>query len=123
MNAALIGLLGVVAGALLGGVVNQEVERRRRRARAGVAGRLIALELGVAARRIRSAQQSGQWWTGSLPSAEWDKHREDLALDMDPAVLDRLYDGYVIIDRRNADKAFTESGSLSSGRHGEPDHA
>jgi ABC-type lipoprotein release transport system permease subunit len=41
MTPALIGLLGVIAGGLLGGLVSYRVERRQRRDEASVAARMI----------------------------------------------------------------------------------
>ena len=49
MNAALIGLLGVVAGGLLGGLATYWVERRNRHDDALEAAGLIVLELQAAA--------------------------------------------------------------------------
>jgi hypothetical protein len=48
MNAALIGLLGLVVGALLTGVTTLWVEGNKRRKSAAVAAYLIAGELGRA---------------------------------------------------------------------------
>jgi hypothetical protein len=50
---ALIGLLGVVVGGLLGGGVTYYVERRKRQEQAYAVARLIAVELKTAARRLR----------------------------------------------------------------------
>lgn len=55
MNTAVIGLIGVIVGAVLAGAVNLALDRRRRLARARVAGRLIGVELGVAEAKVTSA--------------------------------------------------------------------
>lgn len=81
MAAALIGLIGIVAGALLGGLLTFGVETSKRRRSAYAAGTLIATELGVVINRLASAiPESGdtQRWEGSLPTTAWETHAVDI---------------------------------------------
>jgi hypothetical protein len=82
MPEALIGLIGVIAGALLGGVVNADLERRKRRAAAVAAGWLIVSELEVSVRRITSALEESQLWKGDLPNEAWKANASDLSFDL-----------------------------------------
>lgn len=101
MSGALIGLIGVVAGALLGGAVSLYVQRNQERRLAAAAGRLIAGELGVVERRLRSSLVSQHWWDGELPNDAWQAHLKDLALNVSPAELEKVDAAYAIIDRWN----------------------
>jgi hypothetical protein len=60
MNAAAIGLIGVIVGGLLAGFVSLILDRRTRLAKARVAGRLIAAELGVAETKVTSALKAAE---------------------------------------------------------------
>jgi hypothetical protein len=60
MNAAAIGLIGVIVGGLLAGAVNLVLDHRRRLAKANVAGRLIGVELAMARQKIISAIEPGK---------------------------------------------------------------
>lgn len=104
MTAALIGLIGVIAGALLGGLVNAWVERRRQRTAAWVAARLIAAELDVVERRVSSAIQNKNWWPGELPTNAWKAQLANLASG--PASLTKLvaaYEKIELLERRPQD--------------------
>src|SRR5437660_11484501 len=81
MNAAAVGLIGVIGGALLTGVVNLVLERRTRRSRAKVAAGLIAVELDVALAKMDAALAEDEWWLGDLRVDEWRTHQSDLASD------------------------------------------
>jgi len=88
MTGALIGLVGVVAGALLGGLLTFGVEASKRRKTAYAAGSLIATELTVVIDTMKSAiPESGapQRWTGDLPTRAWDVRAADLVLNGIPA--------------------------------------
>jgi hypothetical protein len=78
MTSALVGLLGVIAGGLLGGAVSYRVERRKRRDDATVAGRLIVLELEAAAVRLRKSGEAGKPWPGKLQDKRWQDHAGEL---------------------------------------------
>lgn len=101
---ALIGLIGVVAGALLGGLVRVLVDRQRQQLRARVAARLIAAELGVVVRKLQSAVKTGGWWAGELPTQAWRGHLGDLAVVVSNADLNSVQAAYESIDTWNADK-------------------
>src|SRR5579862_6984576 len=68
MSAAVFGLIGVVVGALLGGVVNLVVERSRRRSVALASGQVLDYEIKNAIDQIQSAVATKTWWLGDLPS-------------------------------------------------------
>jgi hypothetical protein len=97
MTAALIGLIGVVAGALLAGLANYEVERRKRLDAARAAGLLIADELQVAVRRLKSAT-ADEWWAGELPTEAWKTNLKDLVHVLPDSVREDLRDAYNIIE-------------------------
>lgn len=65
MNAAAIGLIGVVVGALLAGTINLALDRRSRLAKAKIAGRLIGVELDTAAEKIASAIKASKSSSGT----------------------------------------------------------
>jgi hypothetical protein len=88
MSAALIGLIGVVAGALLGGVVNSRLELHKRRTAALASGRLIANELASIESRMRAARNTNEWWEGKLPDEMWVKHAKALAVDIRSSLVD-----------------------------------
>lgn len=60
MNAAAIGLIGVIVGALLAGATSLILDRGRRHAKARMAGQLIVVELGTAGEKLRSAIKAGE---------------------------------------------------------------
>jgi hypothetical protein len=75
MTAALIGLIGIIAGALLGGLLTFGVEASKRRKTAYAAGSLIATELIIVIERMISAiPERGDpvRWEGDLPTTAWD---------------------------------------------------
>jgi hypothetical protein len=82
VTAALIGLIGVIAGGLLGGAVNAVQERQRRRSAAETAGWLIAAELKLAVQRIESALKKEVWWRGDLATDAWRTRAVDVAADL-----------------------------------------
>jgi hypothetical protein len=110
MNAALIGLLGLVVGALLTGVTTLWVEGNKRRKSAAVAAYLIAGELGRAQGRVDSALKADpkQWWLGDLPTSAWQERLMELGFKASPDLLQNLSDAYVIIDRLNVDRGLGE---------------
>jgi hypothetical protein len=115
MTAALVGLIGVIAGALLGGVVNYVIERRKRWAAADAAGRLIAGELAATELRLQASSERKHWWAGDLPTEAWRTHAKDLGAEL-PGVLQDLSTVYVnVIDSWNAERAAADAGSRAPG--------
>jgi hypothetical protein len=81
-TAAVIGLVGIIAGALLAGLLTIEVERRKRQKLAWIAGRMISSELKVVRTRVKSSvpeDSLATWWSGMLPTDSWKAHAGDLA--------------------------------------------
>jgi hypothetical protein len=60
MDAAAIGLIGVIVGAVLAGAIRLVLDRRKRLARVRVAGRLIGAELQVAEKKVTSAVEAAK---------------------------------------------------------------
>jgi hypothetical protein len=112
MTVALIGLIGVVAGALLGGVISYRYDRKKQRTLARLGGRLLAKELTVARERMLSAADSSKWWEGKLPTIAWQGRLGDLALGLDLSnnQLQGIYDAYVDVDLWNARQGSEEFG-------------
>jgi hypothetical protein len=79
MAIAVIGLVGVIAGALLGGLVSIYVDHLKEGRQALVAGRLISAELGTIKERMLGSAHSGRWWASDLPTEAWQTQRESLA--------------------------------------------
>lgn len=100
MTVALIGLIGIAVGAVLGGLIQLWVEARKRHRAAHTAGLLIGAELDVITGRLESAKPNGgRWWSGNLPSEAWKAHRSELAADVDPQLLAKLSKIYTNVDR------------------------
>jgi hypothetical protein len=81
MAAALIGLIGLIAGALLGGLLTFSVEMSKRRRTAHAAGSLVASELtAVIDRLLNAASAPGgpKRWKGKLPTRAWETCAADL---------------------------------------------
>jgi hypothetical protein len=124
VNAAAIGLIGVIFGALLAGATNLVLDRSRRLAKARVAGRLIAVELSIAEQKLTAAieaeneppQITGEqaaleppgpgepvvtadatgWWMGDLPMDAWKEHQSKLATDVSPGALEMVARAYAL---------------------------
>jgi hypothetical protein len=97
---ALIGLVGVIAGALLGGLVTYRVERRKLRDRAGGAALLIAGELADIVSRMKGVLEDGDTpWTGALPDRHWRAQIGNLAGFLKPATLEALIGVHGLLGR------------------------
>jgi hypothetical protein len=88
MTIALIGLIGVIAGALVAGLFTYQVERRRRIDTAQGAGHLILGELQVVSAKLERV--TGQ--PDELPTEMWNARAGEVALDrrIDPNLLTSL---------------------------------
>jgi hypothetical protein len=101
MTAAIIGLLGVVVGALLSGVASDLLERRKRRATALAAARAIATELRVAHAKFESATKpvrSPSWWVGIPVTTAWQGQLSLLAAKAPNKVVDETARAYAQIE-------------------------
>lgn len=82
MAIAIVGLIGVIAGALLGGLLSFSVEASKRRNAAYMAGSLIATELAAVIDIMLSAfPETGppEWWeVHLLPTTFWSTHAAEL---------------------------------------------
>jgi hypothetical protein len=105
MTAAVVGVVSVIAGALLGGVLNYQLARSRQRALARAARRRIAAELKLVADRLKSAADTGKWWSGALPSDTWKATVNDLAVEVKRDLIDELTDAYALVELWNSDCA------------------
>ncbi|MEN3285194.1 MAG: hypothetical protein V7607_6334 [Solirubrobacteraceae bacterium] len=81
MSDAVIGLVGVVVGAVVTGGVTAVGSWRARRRAARAALRLIHGDLMVALLLMERATNSDRWWAlpAELPTARWERHRDALA--------------------------------------------
>jgi hypothetical protein len=85
MGTAVIGLLGVIVGVLLGGGVQLLVSWRERRAQSKRAARLLFGDCQLCLEAVEWLKRGDrQWYPASLPALDgWRKHREALAGAMD----------------------------------------
>jgi hypothetical protein len=105
MTVAMLGLVGVVIGALLGGIASAAVERNKQRAAAAGLAAMMSQELQENAERIEDTLRSHTWWKDELRNDAWTGDRRDLF-----AVLGRrpeefgshLRDAYVLVDESNS---------------------
>jgi hypothetical protein len=124
MVAAVIGLLGVLAGAVLAGVVSFRVERRKQVLAAFRAGRLIAAELSTNRRLLQNAPKQKQWWTAELSNSAWTGHRSELATDVGEELLEKVTLAYGLIDTlTHMREAAQAPGAEVSGRSSSADDA
>jgi hypothetical protein len=116
MSQALIGLIGVIAGALLGGLVSLWVDRSKRRRAAVAAGLLVANELGDARGKVEIARTESErlakerkaptWWLGELPTRIWMLRATDLALgNLNQSILTKIGLQYTNIVSLNAQRS------------------
>jgi hypothetical protein len=105
MTPALVGLLGVVAGALLGGIVTIEVDRGRRRRLAIAAAHRVRIELEKAERTFNAARRTGLWWLGDVSEDAWRAHSDNLVAALRPDVLKAVQNAYVLIETWSAEWA------------------
>jgi hypothetical protein len=82
MIPALIGLIGVIAGALLGGIVNFVVDRQKQRRVARASGVLVDVELKAALVMVEAAAKERSWWPGELATDAWEQHSIDFAIGL-----------------------------------------
>jgi hypothetical protein len=101
MTAAIIGLVGVLIGAVLGGITSDLLERRKQRASALAAARAIATELRVAYAKLESATlpvQSPGWWVGTPVTTAWQSQLSLIAAKAPGEVIDEAAKAYAQID-------------------------
>lgn len=112
MTIALIGLIGVLAGALVAGLFTYQVERRRRIDTAQAAGHLILGELQVVSAKMQGV--TGQ--PDELPTQIWNARAAELALDrrIDPNLLTSLVRAYGVVDIYNRQRAKAEASQSSA---------
>jgi hypothetical protein len=96
MSVALIGLVGVIAGALIGGWTNSWIEERKRLHDARGAKRLIAAEFEDAAICAETAIEEGRWPEG-LSDKEWQEGRGALLAAMDKAAVNKLTTAHGVV--------------------------
>lgn len=101
MSAALIGVFGVVAGALIGSAISIFVQRRQQVLTAARSGRLVAVELDRVVSLMEPTITEGLWWTRPLPSGVWQSHQIEVAAGIDDNLLKVLEEAYDIITSLN----------------------
>jgi hypothetical protein len=117
--AAVIGLIGLIAGAIVTGFLNLVLGEREKRARARVAAQLITDELTAADKKLVSAidatlqapaAEDGErigfgWWLGDLPVDAMREFQPDLATSASPGLRKMLASAYRICVSRNDEHA------------------
>jgi len=115
MTAALIGVLGVIAGTLLGGFVSLYIARRKKREQALISSRLIRNELESGEIILTAAARGGEWWESPLPDGIWRQSRWDLIAELDEKkkvdkdARDAVEAAYMLVNSLNASKAAEEN--------------
>lgn len=101
-------LAGVVTGGLLTGAVNYALERRRDRANARVAVRLLWAELLLAAASVDWRLEQGAWSPWDFESAHraWNEHQSELARAVSMADFADVAVGFAAVGRAEATFAY-----------------
>ncbi len=102
MTAAVLGLVGVLLGILIGGLVTVRAERAKGRGDAKAAGRLIRAEIWLVENRITASVTSGKPWPLPLPTAAWTEHAIEIVGVISPLLLRQLSSLYVSITLQNS---------------------
>lgn len=113
MTAAVIGFIGVVAGALLTAWFSRRAEKAKRRGEACVAATQIARELENVVLEIESAIKAPGWWSGRLSTDKWKAHGAALANEIDEDLFERLTIAYDQIEAWEREKEKPEKPFLA----------
>jgi len=105
MTTAVIGVIGLITGALITGWLDYRARLAARRARARVAGNLIATELGLAIKRFDLAEDKHRWWGPDFPSERWKANADALAADVPRTLIDELATAYAVLEGWNLERA------------------
>jgi hypothetical protein len=104
VSAAIVGLVGVVVGALLAAMQSAWLERRRDARETTTAERLIMAALGVAKRQLDTTTASGRWWPASLPLPlkTWSDQASKISPDIPEDDLGKLGTAFDVMEKLNA---------------------
>lgn len=106
MSAETAALLGVIAGALLAGIVQSVIQWTDRRRRGRAAARVIYAEVYRANDAFHFATEQGDWWELPLSTEGWRHYREQLAVAMsvrDFATVAGVFYGVELLEEWRAD--------------------
>jgi hypothetical protein len=112
VTVAVVGFIGVIAGALITAWFNQRAEKDRRRATARVAAHLIATELEQGTIRLRSSAKAGEWWSVNLSTELWKKNAPALAAEIRRSLLEELARAYSLFEVWDQKRASAGAGEL-----------
>jgi hypothetical protein len=112
---AIIGLVGVIVGAVVTAGLDWLRQSRREAAEAIVARRLVGLELTLALNMLRIAHADGRWWPDAirLRTDAWEAHKSILAASMPEQEWSMLATAFVGIDYMSQVRVGTASRDLS----------
>ena len=102
MGSAVIGVLGVIIGALLTTALAVQLEARARRRAALGASRLLAAELRNVRAMVANTAKHGQWWTSPLPTSAWEAHQINVAAELESSTVDGLSKCYATLGTLNS---------------------
>jgi hypothetical protein len=96
MTTAIFGLVGVVVGALVTGVVSWLLERRKEKAEAVAAARLLKPEVTAAVADVTSTLDEGRWPIAYRPMwrESWATYRQALVVAMQQRGFDEVATAY-----------------------------
>jgi hypothetical protein len=95
---------GALVGATVGGLVDYALDRLRERRDAKVGARLVRLDLALAARQLKEAEQDGKWWVffnTRMPG--WEKHRVSLTARLEHDDFERVTQAVAELERFGED--------------------
>jgi hypothetical protein len=98
MAAALIGVIGVILGALVTALLSFRAEANRRRGEARVAARLIAGEINAASIRAGAYASAKRWGADEISTKQWRENGPALAAELSGATLERVLNAYDLIE-------------------------
>jgi hypothetical protein len=104
VGTAVIGVIGVVVGALVAGLLSARAEREKARGRSRVAGSLIASELETSRVRLKGAHEDGRWWSAELSTRSWQEQGGALAEEAGGDLIDALVAAYDVLESWDDDR-------------------
>ena len=102
-------------GAVVGGVVNYWLERRREKAQGRARARLVRMDLAIAADQLKQAYAEAMWWPFYAVALEsWSRYRDVIAIALGADAWVTV--SHSAMELQRLDERFRESPAASSPR-------